>query len=141
MTRTPLLFAVLLLGLASCKKSDPPTKTELISRAWKYSSFKATANGIVVDVMQQLTACKKDDIIRFKADKTLTQEEGPTKCAPTDPQVISTGTWSFSADEKSMTYGGRTATIVELTATSLRIQYQETGPPAATIDLALVPAE
>lgn len=95
----------------------------------------------MVDVLQQLTACKKDDIIRFKSDKTLTQEEGLTKCAPTDPQVVSTGTWAFSADEKSMTYGGRTATIIELTATSLRIQYQEVGPPAAMVDLALVPAE
>jgi hypothetical protein len=130
-----------MIGLAACQKSTPPTNTELISRAWKYASFKATSNGIMVDVLQQLTACKKDDIIRFKSDKSLTQEEGATKCAPTDPQIISTGTWAFSADEKSMTYGGRTATIVELTATSLKIQYQETGPPAAMIDLALVPAE
>lgn len=136
-----LLVVALLIGLASCQKSTPPTKTELISRAWKYSSFKATANGIMVDVLQQMTACKKDDIIRFKSDKTLAQEEGATKCAPTDPQIISTGTWAFSADEKSMTYGGRTATIVELTATSLKIQYQEVGPPAAMVDLALVPAE
>jgi hypothetical protein len=135
------LLAAVLLGLSSCKKADPPTNTELISKAWKYASFKATASGIVVDVMQQLQACKKDDIIRFKSDKSLTQEEGATKCLPTDPQVISTGTWAFSADEKSLTYGGRTATIVELTANSLRIQYQEAGPPAATIDLALVPAE
>lgn len=138
---TRFLAPALLLLLASCQKSTPPTKTELISRAWKYASFKATSNGIMVDVLQQLTACKKDDIIRFKSDKSLTQEEGATKCAPTDPQIISTGTWAFSADEKSMTYGGRTATIVELTATSLKIQYQEVGPPAAMIDLALVPAE
>lgn len=141
MSQLRLLAIALTIGLAACQKSTPPTKTELISKAWKYASIKATSNGIMVDVLQQLTACKKDDIIRFKSDKSVTQEEGATKCAPTDPQVITTGTWAFSADENSMTYGGRTATIVELTATSLKIQYPEPGPPAALVDLALVPAE
>jgi len=135
-----LLFSTLVC-FVSCQKADPPTNTELISRAWKYASFKATSNGITVDVLQQLTACKKDDLIRFKLDKTLTQEEGLTKCNASDPQVISTGTWSFSVDEKSLNYAGRTATIVELTASSLRLQYQETGSNNALVDLALVPAD
>jgi hypothetical protein len=46
--------------------------------------------------------CKKDNYYSFSSDGTYQLNEGPAKCASTDPQIIETGTWSFLETETKL---------------------------------------
>jgi hypothetical protein len=84
-----------LLIFTGCQKDDPPppTKTELISRNWKVTAMTAVFPAPIgtVDVLGQIDACEKDNIIKIQSAGTYTVDEGATKCDPTDPQIAETG--------------------------------------------------
>ena len=46
--------------------------------------------------------CQKDNYYQFNSDGAYQLNDGPTKCAPTDPQIIETGTWSFLDNETKL---------------------------------------
>jgi hypothetical protein len=46
--------------------------------------------------------CQKDNYYQFNSDGAYQLNDGPTKCAPTDPQIIETGTWSFLENETKL---------------------------------------
>ncbi len=46
--------------------------------------------------------CKKDNYYYFTRSGTYQLNEGRTKCATTDPQIIETGTWSFLENETKL---------------------------------------
>jgi hypothetical protein len=83
---------------SSCKKKDkvtpPKTKTELItSAAWKYESAGIDSdNNGTIDIpipatgLGSLPACQTDNVSTLVSNGTGTVDEGPTKCAPADPQ-------------------------------------------------------
>jgi hypothetical protein len=48
--------------------------------------------------------CEADDITAFKTDSTWSLDNGSTKCNTSDPQVIETGTWSFTSDQMQLNY-------------------------------------
>ena len=54
------------------------------------------------DLYAQLSACSKDDFIRFEAPNVLKIDEGPTKCSSSDPQT-QTGTWTFNSSQSVIT--------------------------------------
>lgn len=81
-------------GLVSCggDKDDPTptakTKTELLTaKSWRVSSDQSTvvSGGTTVsnDDYADLKACEKDDFTKFNADKTITADQGATKCSDT----------------------------------------------------------
>ncbi len=135
---------IALLTFTGCQKDDPPppTKTELISRDWKVTAMTAVFPAPIgtVDILSQLDACEKDNIIKIKADGTYTVDEGATKCDPTDPQTVETGNWAFTSNETKLTILDDTWDIVSLSATSLVLK-QDTpaggGFPGGTLNFTL----
>jgi len=107
-----LILCAGIATLAACKKKDDnKSRTEyLTSGKWFISSYyyydKITdANGTVTDLTDTTEypteACEKDNFITFKADGTLTSDEGATKCDTSDDQT-STGTWAFVENESKI---------------------------------------
>ena len=97
------------LVFSSCKK-DEKSKTELLTGKTWVLKASVISPGIVIqtgatvtDLYAQKEPCDKDDELRFKTDKTYTEEEGSQKCKGTDPQVIETGNWNFNAAETVIT--------------------------------------
>ena len=118
------------LLLMSCEKNPTgpaSVKDLLVDKNWKWIS--ATINpginvsGVVVtDWYAQMGQCAKDGTTRFSANGTYTDDEGPTKCDPADPQTVS-GTWVLNPGETILTMtvtGGapQSSDIESLTATS-----------------------
>jgi hypothetical protein len=123
-------LAVLALSFTSCKKdSDNPsptnntptvkTKTQLISaNSWKVTSM--VSNGY--DIYNIMSPCEKDNFFMFKANGAYVQDEGPTKCDPSDQQVEN-GLWKFINNESAIVIDGEdTATIITLNADTLKVE-------------------
>jgi len=103
------LFTLLFFG--SCSKNETtPTKTtsELLTAGfWVVTAMTidpgVNINGTVItNFYAQLPDCTKDDLMRFESNGKITDDEGPTKCDPNDPQTTNDGTWILSADNKSV---------------------------------------
>ena len=145
MKYTILFFSLIgLLAFTGCQKDDPPaplTKTQLISRNWKVTAATGTFPPLpVVDILAQTPACDRDNIIQVKSDGTYIEDEGPTKCSPSDPQTANTGNWSFTTNETKLNILGQTFDIITLTATTLVLKQDVAaggGLPAGTINLTL----
>jgi glutamine cyclotransferase len=103
-----ILFAFTVV-VTSCKKDDSNlTKKEMLTaKSWKLLSSKS--NG-VADVIED---CQKDDFITFTASGTYTFNPGTNKCYTED--VIESGTWALSSDEKYLIVDSDSASLVELT--------------------------
>ncbi|MFM7672495.1 MAG: lipocalin family protein [Bacteroidota bacterium] len=131
------------LTFSACQKDDPapPTNTDLISRNWKITASTGTFPPLpTVDIYAQLQACEKDNILKMSNNGTYTLDEGATKCAPTDPQIVETGNWSFSNNETKLTVMGETFDILSLSATTMTLKQDVAaggGLPAGTINLTL----
>ncbi len=119
----------LLLG-SGCQKDedaqDPSGADILTSGQWRLTAAVAnppvTVAGLPIsDVYPFIDPCIKDNYYVFDKNGTAELNEGPTKCDPADPQT-STVNWSLSADEKELTIDGETGTVLELTATRLRVR-------------------
>jgi hypothetical protein len=132
-----ILFATLILSslFIGCSKDDKeevkqPTKTELLTAHY----WQATALTIdpplsiggtqISDFYAQLDNCSKDDLEKYNTNNTVTYDEGPTKCDPTDPQT-QTSPWSFNSDETILTVDGESYKILTLTSTQLKMSFKE----------------
>ncbi|WBO86726.1 hypothetical protein [Hymenobacter yonginensis] len=113
--RKSLLFLATVGLLFSCKKEAEtpvasPSKADLLTRRpWREvghtltlsgSNQKAFTGGNVFDARP---ACWHDDFLRFERNTTLLLDEGPSTCAPGDPQQR-VYTWSFrpGSDESQL---------------------------------------
>lgn len=129
-----LVLAGSSLFLTNCKKdkktedtSTPtpapapaPTNTEKLTG----KNFKITAMTVnpginvmgttITDLYAQMDACTKDNIFNFKTNNTYTEDEGPTKCDPADPQTLS-GAWVWNTDETVLTMTPQGDTPMSLT--------------------------
>ena len=132
-----LLFATLILSslFIGCSKDDnedvkQPTKTELLTaHYWQATAFTidpaiSIGGTNISDWYAQLESCDKDDIEKYNTNNTVTYDEGPTKCDPTDPQT-ETSPWSFNSDETILTVDGTSFKILSLTSTELKLSYIE----------------
>ncbi|CAN5468639.1 hypothetical protein BH10BAC4_BH10BAC4_25520 [soil metagenome] len=121
-----LLLAALLEFSACSKKNEEVTltKSELLeTHSWKLTKMKVSGVESAPD------ACSLDDTYVFLASGVYTQDEGPTKCEPSDPQTTA-GTWEFTNNETKIkvSYGGGAfiifeKEIVELTSTTMQLKY------------------
>lgn len=128
-----LLAVAASVSLASCGNDDDDvvakSKTELLtSSGWKATSltinpaFDFDGDGVKeTDLLAGEAACNTDDITVYKTDKTYTDEEGASKCDPSDPQVYGNGTWTFNGDESvlSTTPAGTGVSTTNYTITEL----------------------
>lgn len=132
-----ILFATLILSslFIGCSKDDKedvkqPTKTELLTAHY----WQATALTVdpplsiggtqISDFYAQLENCSKDDLEKYNTNNTVTYDEGPTKCDPTDPQT-QTSPWSFNSDETILTINGESYKVLTLTSTQLKMSFSE----------------
>jgi hypothetical protein len=97
------LITAFILSIGACKKDAAKSKTELLTQSnWKIvkEEHKSGA-GAWIDNTATL-ACEKDNQIVFSTTLALEFNEGATKCNPTDPQILTTGTWSFLTNETQL---------------------------------------
>ncbi len=140
MKNTYLLGALLLAAsvFSGCKKEENPSKTEMISgKNWKMTAAtispgrpNPTGGGAITNLYNSLNDCDKDDIYRFEKAMTYTLDEGSTKCATTNPQVIEAGTWSWASNEtivRLLPTGGTASelNVDELTSSKLRVRFTQ----------------
>jgi hypothetical protein len=131
-----IVAALCLGGLYSCQKelsNSDTTKVDasLLIGSWTLLSVVQTPalfdfNGDGVndaDAVPYLQDCKKDDFTTFLADSTHQQDEGATRCDPSDPQIIPLGPWSLSADKTVVIAGGYETKIIQLDKTTLVTSY------------------
>lgn len=136
-----VLFTTLLF--TACVKDEGQKKIDqaessLVGKRWqlKSSMSRTTAGGqqFTGDAYANLKPCERDNFLVFNADagKTLTRDEGPTKCAASDPQTLQ-GAWRVEFDGVSTILrfndglGTITAEVVSLTDTKLNIRYRIEG--------------
>lgn len=123
-----IMLSITVLG---CKKdSSSPSKTDLltnknwIATAVTVSPAYPLGGTLVTDFYAQLSACSKDDFIRFETPAVYKEDEGTVKCVATDPQTT-IGTWAFNGDQTVLTVTPQGSTsqsynIVDLTDSSLK---------------------
>ena len=90
----------------SCKKkNDQKSKTTLLTqKPWVYTKVEEKINTSAwVDDFPTWANCEKDDQIIFRTNNTYEQNEGATKCDPSDPQIIDSGAWAFTNNETKIT--------------------------------------
>ncbi|MHA4845097.1 lipocalin family protein [Flavitalea antarctica] len=144
-TRSAVILLSASICLTACDKNDDndekaKTNTDKLTlAAWKYDKASLDVNkdgtGDVPVPDSEIEACERDNLITFKADNTGTVDEGPTKCASSDPQ--STGfLWTFKTNETVINFPTAIlagvdgdVTIVSLTETSLVLKREVDGVP------------
>lgn len=153
-----LLAVAATVGFTSCGKDDDEasktpakSKTELLTKAgWKTTAitvnpgFDFDNDGTPeTDLFTGTDPCDADDITVYKADKTYTEEEGATKCDPTDDQVYGQGTWAFTANEAGLMQVASdsstmsTFNIAELTENTLKLTESFQGAGGTTYTLTI----
>ena len=107
------LIAAFVLGIGACKKDAAKSKTELLTQSnWKTVKEESkTGAGAWIDNTSTL-ACERDNITIFRTNATVEQNEGATKCNPADPQIISTGAWSFLTNETQLQVPGGPGSLI-----------------------------
>jgi len=98
------------LTLSSCSDDDdeptptpPPTATQKISgKDFVLTDFNSQINDEDFITFADLDDCDKDDILRFNSDGTGKEDEGATKCDPSDSQS-SSFSWAFLTMDTKLT--------------------------------------
>ncbi|MCC6289310.1 MAG: hypothetical protein IT249_15635 [Chitinophagaceae bacterium] len=121
------LAAFIVLGsIASCKKEDKKSKTELItSGSWKIQSVYVSQGSTKTDLYTSAEACEKDNFYTFHADGSVIYDEGASKCDEEDDQTQS-GQWSFIENETKLILEGDTTNVASLTGSELKLTYSYT---------------
>ena len=111
-----------------------------MAKTWRVSAATITIGNKSIDEYATSRACDRDDFVKFKVDKTFIEDEGLSKCSPSDPQT-ETGTWDINKDETKllvpMVIGSTDLyDIVELSTSTLHIRYVDTSStPNETEDI------
>jgi len=136
------LSLILIISIGCSKDETQPTAAELISKSWIQTDLLATINGVSESVFaDEYELCDQDNAYNFKSDGTFTVTENTTKCDPTDPEEVATGTWTILEDGKKLTITRtgeepQTLDIEELTATSMKVSVTDNSigiPVKATL--------
>lgn len=116
MRASVVLFLSMLL-FVSCSKDEKTTIEILTAHPWKISAAVISpgitnpANGsVITDLLALAGSCLADNVFSFTVDSKYVEDEGPTKCDPSDPQ-LTTGTLALSADNKTFTVDGTVYTF------------------------------
>lgn len=120
-----LISLLMLLAFSSCNKEEPTpvvtTQDYLTAHNWRMTAQVVDpgidVNGTTVtDIYVLFLDCTKDDLMKFETNGTITDDEGPSKCDPSDPQTTTDGKWVLSSDNKTITtsYPNEDPTSVEI---------------------------
>jgi hypothetical protein len=129
-----LLLLMAAVSVSACKKDDEESAEDKLTAVSCWKQTKNETFNPVTSIWENepIDACTQDDCTKFNADKTLSFDEGATKCDPTDPQT-GTGTWTLSADGKMLTISDNASgiafigTITELTSNKLVLEIDIAG--------------
>ena len=114
-----LLIIAVLFTLFCCSKEEEvtPISAELLagssSKTWIIKDFESAGFS---DFEDQPT-CIQDDLWIFFADGDIEQNEGGTKCQPTDPQVYVEGSWVLFPESNTLRL--TRSTIINFTVNKL----------------------
>ena len=122
-----LIGAIAVVSFQSCKKDDSGSSSSgSVEGSW--IQVGATSDGVNTwNDPDEWDDCEKDDVTTFKSDGKYEVDEGATKCDPADPQINESGTWSLSADKKTLTLGSFAFDVVTLTSTDLKVSLEIFG--------------
>ena len=98
-----LFVFALAITVTSCKKDKLTPKEMLTAKSWKLSSSKV--NGV-----ETIEDCSKDDILIFAVNGTYSMTVGSILCYDGDTNY--TGSWTLSADGKTITVDGEPTPII-----------------------------
>lgn len=135
-----ILFIAMLV-LTACKKETTLSGAELLStRDWKAISVtrQLTPTSGISETLATAPECIKDDIYVFRHDNLFLRIEGISRCNPADPDVVSSANWSLSLDEKTLTIGAGTNSIMKLDTDSLVYQVNGLGTETRIIRYASI---
>lgn len=103
----PIIFLFIFSFFMSCEKDDLSVKENIIDKKWAITNIELEVNDIKTDVTslvnQYIEACFLDNEMYFHEDGTFRDTEGPVKCHQDGPEILGTGTWAISDDEKTLT--------------------------------------
>ncbi|WP_317897638.1 hypothetical protein [Aurantibacillus circumpalustris] len=106
--------------------------SRLTDKNFKLSAYtiNPALPGYGSDIYSQLPSCSQDDLIRFNANYTVTNDEGLTKCNASDPQTKSDGSWAWNNTETILTIsepGSNTVSwnIITNDGTTLQASFSE----------------
>lgn len=121
------LVIACMLGFAACKDDPAPSKRELLtsgSGGWELTAQVIIVQGQSEDVFATLDGCIRDNISYYTSSGGYQILEGDTKCDPSDPTIVETGTWTIAGDILTTTVGGdmESNTIVELTKSTMVLE-------------------
>lgn len=127
-----LFAAFVLLGYNfSCNKNgdvQQRTNAEAILGNWKLTAMTYTPaydynlDGTPEnDAYAVMAACEKDNVVSFLSGGAWKNDEGASKCSPSDPQTIN-GTWSLATDQETLTADGEVTKILQLDDSVLKLE-------------------
>lgn len=144
MKRTLLALAATTLLFASCKKNDnnntntggggSSSNSQILMNArWKVATSTSVMMGQTVDLYSILPSCQVDNIFIFNQNRSVTIDEGATKCDPSAAQQTTSGSWELLNNDTQLKLdvGGSpvmgisviTADIVSISSNSFVIKY------------------
>ena len=112
MKKHVLILAFIALLFGSCAKEtvyvEPEKSIGLVGTKWIITAQTDFIEplgqpGHLEDVFASWTPCERDDVQSFAAGGIYLVEEGSSKCDPSNPQTVETGTWKLSEDKKTLT--------------------------------------
>jgi hypothetical protein len=121
-----IVFVITLVTLASCGNDESPVKKEELPGNWKLTALTVKAAGQTGDAYGDLDPTEQDNIYSYDANGTYQIKEGATKFAPSDPDIIESGTWEINGKHLTMVGIGtdpETVDIQLLNATTLKCAY------------------
>ncbi|HTN17587.1 MAG TPA: lipocalin family protein [Chitinophagaceae bacterium] len=128
---TFLTMLCLSVCFSACKKDPEETKAVVKPSGLLYGQWKMTAythNNEDAFLNGQIPNCVKDDRVIFTRSNTVINDEGPTKCNPSDPQT-KTGPYTYNSAQNtlSVTTDGteRLSELITLDSTTLKIRQKD----------------
>lgn len=135
-----MLASTLFTSCKDKKQVDPePPKPKtaqemLTAKSWKMSAstskFSFMGQNFTENIMDEMEVCEKDNLEKYNANGTFTNDEGATKCDANDPQIYESGTWQLLENNtklKRINNKNETATfdVVSLNETTLKLKIVE----------------
>ena len=132
MKKSYQIFLVLLVVAfaSSCKKSNNEvTPQQRILGKWRVTAQVSVLAGLTSDDYASLPECERDNYKEFRSGGVYLEDEGATKCDPSDPQET-TATWTISSDGRTLSisffgFFSFNYEILELTDNTLRYRVND----------------
>ena len=139
MRKIIFLFAAsfFIIFIEACSKKDKTaSKTELLTTGtWKITAVVSDNDGngtYETDDFATFSPCYTDNFWSFTIPSIVILDEGPTKCAPSDPQTEN-GTWQLTQNETHLMINADEWKLEELTTSTLRWKEEYSGGTSAMV--------